>query len=51
MFVFTDGEHGNKKREGHHREHRELVGERRVMDRVRDVEIHSCNEDGDYFVY
>ena len=51
MFVFTDGEHGNKEREGDHREHRELVGERRVMGRVRDVEIHSCNEDGDYFVY
>ena len=47
MFVFTDGEHGDKEREGHHREHRELGGERRVMDRVSNVEIHSCNEDSD----
>ena len=47
MFVFTDGEHGDKEREGDHREHRELVGERRVMGRVRDVEIHSCKEEGD----
>ena len=46
MFVFTDGEHGDKEREGHHREHRELGGERRVMSCVRDIEIHSCKEEG-----
>ena len=43
--LVTDGEHGNKEREGDHREHRELVGERRVMGRVCDVEIHSCKEE------
>ena len=47
MYVFTDGKHGDKEREGDHREHRELGGERRVMGRVSNVEIHSCNEDSD----
>ena len=41
MITFTDGEHRHKEGEGDHRQNGELVGERRVMLRVRDVEIHS----------